>query len=50
MSGGFPLNEYVNLSRHFDMSNERPAVQRAMAREAVNIEILKSEGLIKAPA
>ncbi len=50
MSGGFPLNEYANLSRHFDMSNERPAVQRAMAREAVNIEILKSEGLIKAPA
>jgi glutathione S-transferase len=49
VSGGFPLNEYANLTRHFDASNERPAVQRAMAREAVNIEILKSEGLIKTP-
>ncbi len=50
LTGGFPTDDYPNLRRHHDLSNARPAVQRAMAREAENIEILKAEGLIKAPS
>jgi len=46
---GYPGENYPNIRRHFELSNARPAVQRAMAREAVNIEILKSEGLYIAP-
>jgi len=46
---GYPGEAYTNLRRHHDLSNARPAVQRAMAREARNIEILKSEGLFIAP-
>ena len=46
---GFPTEDYPNLRRHFELSNARPAVQRAMAREAANVEILKSEGLYMAP-
>lgn len=46
---GYPDDAYPNIRRHFALSNERPAVQRAMAREAKNIEILKSEGLYIAP-
>ncbi|MEN0001816.1 MAG: glutathione S-transferase C-terminal domain-containing protein, partial [Pseudomonadota bacterium] len=46
---GYPPDNYPNIRRHFELSNERPAVQRAMAREAVNIEILKEEGLFMAP-
>ena len=46
---GFPDDDFPNIRRHHALSNERPAVQRAMAREAKNIEILKSEGLFKAP-
>lgn len=41
---GYAGDSYPNIRRHFDLSNERPAVQRAMAREAENIEILKAEG------
>lgn len=46
---GYPGENYPNIRRHFDLNNERPAVQRAMAREATNIEVLKSEGLYRAP-
>ncbi|MEL6584388.1 MAG: glutathione S-transferase family protein [Pseudomonadota bacterium] len=46
---GYPDDAYPNIRRHFDLSNARPAVQRAMAREAENIEILKAEGLFLAP-
>jgi len=46
---GFDGSDFLNLRRHFDLSNDRPAVQRAMAREAVNVETLKAEGLYMAP-
>jgi len=46
---GFPSADFPNLRRHHDFSNERPAVQRAMEREAKNIEILKAEGLYVSP-
>ncbi|MEL6207993.1 MAG: glutathione S-transferase C-terminal domain-containing protein, partial [Pseudomonadota bacterium] len=46
---GYPDTDYPNLRQHFHLSNERPAIQRAMAREAENIEILKSEGLFIPP-
>lgn len=46
---GYPGDGFPNIQRHFDLSNARPAVQRAMAREAKYIEILKSEGLYIAP-
>ena len=46
---GFPSDDFPNIRRHRDLSNQRPAVQRAMAREAANIEILKAEGHYKAP-
>jgi glutathione S-transferase len=46
---GFDGSDFPNVQRHFELSNERPAVQRAMAREDVNIEVLKSENLYIAP-
>lgn len=46
---GYPGEKYANVRRHFNLNNERPAVQRAMEREAKNIEILKSEGLYIPP-
>ncbi|WP_420332575.1 glutathione S-transferase family protein [Roseibium sp.] len=46
---GYPDENYPNIRRHFELNNERPAVQRAMAREAKNIEILKAEGNYMAP-
>lgn len=46
---GFNGDDFANICRHFDASNERPAVQRAMEREAQNVEVLKSEGLFRAP-
>ena len=46
---GFDGSVFANIQRHFALNNERPAVQRAMAREDVNIEILKSENLYMAP-
>ncbi|MGI9402087.1 MAG: glutathione S-transferase family protein [Rhizobiaceae bacterium] len=48
-SFGFEDDNYPNLRRHFELSNERPAVQRAMKREAEYVEVLKSEGLFKKP-
>lgn len=46
---GFDGTPFPNIQRHMELSNQRPAVQRAMAREAANVEILKSEGLYRAP-
>lgn len=46
---GFPGDAFPNIRRHQDLSDERPAVQRAMAREAENIKILEAEGLFLAP-
>lgn len=46
---GFPADDFPNIRRHHDLSNQRPAVQRAMKREAENIEILKVEGHYMAP-
>ena len=46
---GFPGDDFPNIQRHQEISNDRPAIQRAMAREAENIEVLKSEGLFRAP-
>ncbi|MDJ0992772.1 MAG: glutathione S-transferase family protein [Dinoroseobacter sp.] len=46
---GYPPDGYPNIQRHHELSKARPAVQRAMAREAKNIEILKAEGHYIAP-
>ncbi len=46
---GFPGDAFPNIQRHHDLSNERPAVQRAMAREAENVKVLEAEGLYVAP-
>ena len=46
---GYDGSAYPNILRHHELCNERPAVQRAMAREAVNIETLKAEGLFIPP-
>ncbi len=46
---GFPQEAFPNIIDHAARSVERPSVARAMAREAVNIEILKAEGLYRAP-
>ncbi len=46
---GYPGDDYPNIQRHFALSNDRPAVQRAMNREAEAIETLKSEGLFVQP-
>ncbi len=48
-SFGFADDDYPNLRRHFELSNQRPAVERAMKLEAKNVEILKSEGLFRPP-
>ena len=46
---GFPDADFPNIQRHRELSDQRPAVQRAMKLEAENIEILKSEGLFRPP-
>ncbi len=46
---GFPGDGYPKLRAHAERSMERPAVQRAMAREAANVETLKAEGTYRAP-
>ncbi len=46
---GFDVEAFPNIQRHHAMMELRPAVQRAMAREAENIEILKREDLYMAP-
>ena len=46
---GFDGSAFPNILRHHALSAARPAVERAMAREAVNIDILKSENNYIAP-
>jgi len=46
---GYDGSAFPNIQRHFALSSERPAVQRAMALEDVNIEVLKSENLFMSP-
>ena len=46
---GFDGSAFPNIVRHHELSNERPAVQRAMAREAVNVDVLKAEGIFVPP-
>ncbi|MEO0486837.1 MAG: glutathione S-transferase family protein [Pseudomonadota bacterium] len=46
---GYDGSRFPNIERHHALCGERPAVQRAMAREAANVEILKSEGLYIPP-
>ena len=46
---GYDGSAFPNIQRHLASNNDRPAVQRAMVREDVNIEILKSENLYMAP-
>lgn len=48
-SVGFNQDPFPNILRHEAQLLERPAVQRAMQREEVNIEILKAEGNYRAP-
>ncbi|WP_299292852.1 glutathione S-transferase family protein [uncultured Tateyamaria sp.] len=46
---GYDGTAFPNVQKHFELSNARPAVQRAMAREEVNIDVLKSENLYMPP-
>jgi glutathione S-transferase len=46
---GFAGDPFPNIQAHAALSAKRPAVARAMQREAENIEILKAEGLYRAP-
>ena len=46
---GFPDDQFPNIRDHAERSMQRPAVARAMQREAVHIEQLKSEGVYRAP-
>ncbi|MDJ0629092.1 MAG: glutathione S-transferase N-terminal domain-containing protein [Rhodobacter sp.] len=46
---GFPGDEFPNIQSHQARISERPSVVRAMHREADYIDILKSEGLYRAP-
>lgn len=46
---GYRGEAFPNIQRHHALCAERPAVQRAMAREEANIAVLKSEGLFLAP-
>ena len=46
---GFDGAAYPNIARHHTLSAARPAVQRAMAREAADIETLKTEGNYRPP-
>lgn len=46
---GFPADEFPGIQAHEARMFERPSVQRAMEREAANVEVLKAEGIYKAP-
>jgi len=46
---GFPGDDFPNIKDHVAQLQERPSVARAMEREAVYVEQLKSEGVYKAP-
>ncbi|MEO1550688.1 MAG: glutathione S-transferase family protein [Pseudomonadota bacterium] len=47
---GFDGAPFANVARHHTLSAARPAIQRSMAREAANVEVLKAEGLYKPPS
>lgn len=46
---GFDGSAFPNIQRHRQLSDKRPAVQRAMARETGYVETLKAEGIYVAP-
>jgi len=46
---GFPVNDYKNFSAHRTRMEQRPAVQRALAREAEAMAQLEAEGLVFTP-
>jgi len=46
---GFDGSDFPSIQRHRSLMEERPAVQRALAREAAYVETLKSEGIYVAP-
>ncbi len=46
---GYPQDAFPNIKAHEARILERPSVQRAMEREAENIEILKAEGNYRVP-
>lgn len=46
---GFDAGAFPNIQDHAQRMRARPAVKRAMAREAANIEILKEVGCYMAP-
>jgi glutathione S-transferase len=46
---GFNGDDFPNIQAHAERIIKRPSVKRAMEREAVYIEQLKSEGLYEAP-
>lgn len=46
---GFDQAPFPHIARHEAQIRARPSVERALAREAANIEILKAEGLYRAP-
>lgn len=46
---GFDQSPFPHIVDHAQRIQERPSVQRALAREAANIEILKAEGAYRAP-
>ncbi|MDJ0639687.1 MAG: glutathione S-transferase family protein [Paracoccaceae bacterium] len=46
---GFDPAPFPHIQDHISRIQERPSVQRAMAREAANVEILKAEGNYRAP-
>lgn len=46
---GFPEAGFPNIRRHRAAMDARPAVQRAMAREAADVAVLEREGNYRAP-
>ncbi|MEM8980162.1 MAG: glutathione S-transferase family protein [Pseudomonadota bacterium] len=49
-SVNFAPEAFPNIVDHAERIQKRPSVARAMAREAVNVEILKARGTYRAPA
>ena len=45
----YPVNDYVNFSAHKSRMEQRPAVQRALAREVEAMAQLEAEGLVFTP-
>ena len=46
---GFPQDDFPRIRAHYDRMLERPAVQRAQAREAEDIATMEAEGVYKPP-